>query len=410
MVNLSSKLTSMEILPDSRQIRSAVSSDKNRKRKHSQRVRFNVPDDVEEMQASGSKRRKKSPSPAREPTKKKVRARRKCLPRTIAKPGTCGIVPLKSLQSTTRSLKLPSSPSLLKAENKGPDAKATEETQSYVLDKNNNCSTSHCKETVKLTKAAGKKTAPRQRDTGHVSKHGNNLLTKKRKQNGKRIKASGLKKNVRKWTKGKRRPFKTAGRKCPQNQSKTAKKRNLQEYRKSKITSCRSRSCCRKGCITLRKAERQKLNQIQKRSKTRKSCSKVDLKISAKAIKKAKNVKSVTLKRKIIQKRQQKRKSDSRRCLEIKLRAAEKRREFEQELLEEIRLERLEFERLRKHKLKIIPIERNENYEVIPALRINFLKFITFKEAFEQNHECCEKCCWDKWSEVDAEDIEDDYN
>lgn len=62
----------------------------------------------------------------------------------------------------------------------------------------------------------------------------------------------------------------------------------------------------------------------------------------------------------------------------------------------------------RRRKIKIIPIERQD--EVIPPLRVALLKYLTIERAYDYNLDCCRKCCWDDWEEVDMEDIKCDYD
>ncbi|XP_052263380.1 uncharacterized protein LOC127866680 isoform X2 [Dreissena polymorpha] len=66
--------------------------------------------------------------------------------------------------------------------------------------------------------------------------------------------------------------------------------------------------------------------------------------------------------------------------------------------------------RQKKRKCKITPIKRRgDPFELSEVLRIDLLKYLTFKKADEDKQRCCSKHCWKSWVEVDGTYIREEY-
>lgn len=378
MVNLTSDLVSMEILPSPGQ--SSKADDKPRKRKRNLKVRFDVPDEDLNILVSERKKRKKSPSPTRETVKKerKQRKKRRFSLAVVGKSLKRRHGPIKKAAVHLLKVKKSVKPSQTKSRDLAGSFES--DLSSLVFNKNNNCSTSNSKGT-KTANKPNKHVSGKHRKSKHLAKL---YKMKKRSSNSRlvRVKPRAGMRNLSS-VRGKRQ--------IPRPLSKAVKS---QEAPKPETSSCSH--CSATGISGKRRHAKLKNS---KKNKNKASA-------AAKALRKARKDKAMAFRRKIKYQLQR----SARRRLEMKRKLQKKRKNERKALLLEIEQERIEFERSQRGTLNIKPIERNEDYDVIPALRVKFLKYITFKEAIAHHQNCCEKCCWDRWSEVDAEDIEEDYN
>ena len=373
VVNLSCKLISMEILPPA-SLQKPLSLKTGRKRKL--KVTFNVPDADEEELDKTCKKRRKSPSPLREPQKrKKLEVKRSRFHPGVSKSVKAGAVPRKMTKPTS-SCQQPAIKVTVKRE------ETTVRTiDPLACDKNDNCSETNLKKNSKVVMVTKKQSSLLQKG---IKKTVSKSLLKQSRRKSKlkvRSKRSGLRGNVKRLTE-KGRKHKTHNRRT--KKAKYRPREHLDQKAKKKMST----QVRRIGKTT---AKRNISNAKQRKS------------VIAIVVK-SKVVRSALLHRKFAQ-------HVKRATLELKRKQREKKRKEEQrQLTLEIEMERDKFERQRRRKIRIIPIKRDDNYEILPGLRISFLKFITFKEAFARRLDCCDKCCWDTWPEVDADDLDDDYN
>lgn len=355
-------------------------ADKPRKRKR--QVRFDVPDESEDKLDKVSRKRRKSPSPSREEKKNKVCLKRPRFHRGISKVNKTSKRGVVLRKITTRKLARQQPMVRLRTDSEEPTTEQSSDTLSSVaIDKNENCSVTDREKGTNYLTVTKKQTGQSKALSKAKNKNMNKTVVRVK------AKRSGLKGNRKRLIKV------NDSRKTqvhPHKQQKHAKEKLKTRSQKSKDATFVRR------CYSKRKDNRPHKTQRKTLSPKRRS----------RTSKTKKRKLSKAIQRKL---HQQKKKAEQKKFA-MRLKQEQKSREEKRQLLWEIQMERLDYERRYRRKLRIIPIERNENYDVIPALRISFLKYITFKEAFEHNTDCCNECCWDRWSEVDAEDIEDDYN
>lgn len=202
------------------------------------------------------------------------------------------------------------------------------------------------------------------------------------------------------YTSRKRKYTKTG--KCCKDILNTTKKRKVSSPKlKAKKNS---KSLKSKGSML---KKHKQLSSSRSSSKAKHICDKV--KKAAEKIRKAK-----AAKQKMAQKRLKERlKRAAKKKLAMKRTLAKKRKENKQKsrLTNKKRKNSrkcVKPKRKRRRKIKIIPIERE--LDIVETLRVSLLKYLTFQVAFKHSYECCRKYCWDKWEEVEMEDIIDDHD
>ena len=384
---MSSQLVSMEILP----------STKEKSKKKRKQVRFVLPDNVDESSALVSKAGKQQEvKPVRKLCTKKP-ILRKFHP----------YLGQRKVEQTTKKVVTDNSGNIFlnktfnitEGGSPEPMSLAEEQTESAILDRNENC-----KVRTKNSKVTKRINAP-------IKKVKSTQVIRNRKKHTKcvRKKQKGVV-SKKFWVKRKETSRYKQSRKRGHGDRGNSK---LVLAKKRKISAASLKDKKRKNKL---KTKKRRYNSVKanKGTKRKNTFSKSSVKVRQlkKKIKKAvdKVRKAKASKNKMMRLKKRVNKTNTKK-LKLKQSATKKRKQNQKKSAQKSRMivkgRVMKQVKKRRRKIKIIPIERQE--EVIAPLRVALLKYLTIEQAYEMNFDCCRKCCWDDWEEIDMEDIKCDY-